>query len=122
MDEYTGPERRVVNQERRASDEALLLLIPQIHEKIDRIEAALQKHMTDDSIKIAEEIKVLMDNAFPFGDPHGHRAAHEASIRRAEARTEFWKKMTFELSRWGLFGFLGWAAVNLWRVFVEGPK
>ena len=110
---YSGPERR--------SEEALLSLVTQIHEKVEKMQSALQQHMTEDSVKLANELRQLMDNAFPFGDPHGHRAAHEASIRRAEARFEFWKKMSFELSKWGLFGFLGWAALQLWNAFLHGP-
>lgn len=103
-------------------DDALLLLIKQVHEKIDRMELALNQHMTDEPVKIAEEIKELMDKAFPYGDPNGHRAHHEALILKAEQRAEFWKKMTFEISKWGLFGFMGWAAVALWKSFLMGPK
>lgn len=111
---YSGPERR--------NQDAVLLLIQQVHEKIDRMELALHQHMTEEPVKIAEEIKELMDKAFPFGDPNGHRSHHEALIQKAESRAEFWKKMTFELSRWGLIGFLGWAAVSLWKAFLIGPK
>lgn len=112
---YTGPERRA------PTEDALLSLVTQVHEKVDKMQAALHQHMTEDSLKLANELRQLMDNAFPFGDPHGHRSAHEASIRKAEARAEFWKKMTFELSKWGLFGFLGWAAFHLWNAFLHGP-
>ena len=111
---YSGPERR--------SEDALLLLIKQVHEKIDRMESALTAHLTDEPVRIAEEIKTLMEKAFPFGDPHGHRTHHEALIQKAEQRAEFWKKMSFELSRWGLLGFVGWVLYSLWKSFLLGPK
>ncbi len=59
---------------------------------------------------------------FPGDDPAGHRAYHEAVIRRIEARAAFWQKLTFELVKYGVLGFLGWSAFALWQAFLRGPK
>ena len=83
---------------------------------------AINAHMVQQSKDQKAELEAAMIRAFPDGDPEGHRRHHEAVIRAAEARAEFWSKMRFELIRWGLFGFLGWAAVQLWLGFINGPK
>lgn len=51
----------------------------------------------------------------------GHRDYHETLIEQAKARTAFWRKLTFELAKWGLLGFLGWAVFQLWVAFLHGP-
>ena len=65
--------------------------------------------------------------AFPkdshTGEPDydGHRSAHEQFIAESKARTEFWKKMHFELVKWGLLGFLGWLLVQVvWPALAKG--
>lgn len=51
----------------------------------------------------------------------GHAAAHRAWIDAQRARRDFWQKMTFELTKWGLLGFLGWLLVQvLWPAIVKG--
>jgi hypothetical protein len=54
-------------------------------------------------------------------DTSGHRSYHEALIEQAKNRTDFWRKMTFELTKYGLIGFAVWAAIQLWAAFVKGP-
>jgi len=60
-------------------------------------------------------------SAFPGGDPAGHCDWHQAEIDRIRARKEFWMKMTFELAKWGLIGFLGWVFIQLWHGALQGP-
>ena len=60
-------------------------------------------------------------SAFPGGDPLGHCDWHQAEIDRIRARKEFWMKMTFELAKWGLIGFLGWVFIQLWHGALQGP-
>lgn len=53
----------------------------------------------------------------PLGGPDlvGHRGYHDDIIETLRARREFWQKMSFELTKWGLIGFLGWfTVVVLW--------
>jgi len=60
--------------------------------------------------------------AFPDDDPDGHRSAHEAWIKKADASAKFWTDLRASVVKWGLFGILGFATVATWRAFLEGPK
>lgn len=102
-EEYTGPERRKEPRERSSK---LFLAIEALACRMDDFGGKLDR----------------FSKAFPNDDPDGHRRFHEAEIRRAEARAEFWEKMRFEVVKWGLFGFLGWAAYQLWIAFIHGPQ
>lgn len=63
----------------------------------------------------------LLAKGFPNDDPAGHRMAHEALISAAEARRDFWQKLRFELAKYGLIGFAGWALYALWGAVLHGP-
>jgi hypothetical protein len=107
--------------ERRETDTAAVIqLITEIHKDVKDLDKKLSKHMVEETSELAQEIALLMTKAFPDGDPSGHKAAHEAWIHKAEASAAFWEKMKFEITRWGLIGFLGWAAVALWKSFLAG--
>ena len=99
-------------------DAATLFLIRQVYDKIHEMDSKLTTHITDETLILAEEIAKLMNSAFPAADPDGHRLYHEAQMRAAEDRADFWKKMRFEIAKYGLLGFLGWAvgviAVAVW--------
>lgn len=102
--------------DRRAPD-ALLLLVQQVHDN----QLVLEKKVADVPSEMAKALATLMADAFPEGDPDGHRKHHEAVIKAAEEKAEFWKKMRLAISQWGLIGFLGWAAYALWAAFLQGP-
>jgi len=115
--------------ERRAAPPELLMLVQQIHESQMQLQASqdalndkLTAHMTEEAQELASAIERLMSDAFPAGDPAGHKRYHEAFIQQAEDKAEFWKKMRLELAKWGLLGFLGWAVVTLWQAFLHGPS
>ena len=105
--------------DRRVEHDATILLLRVVHDKIEKMDEKLTAHITDETLTLAAEIAHLMNKSFPQGDPEGHRAYHEASIKRAEANAEFWSKMRFEISKWGLIGFSGWfigmIAVSVWK-------
>lgn len=61
-------------------------------------------------------------SAFPGGDAKAHCEYHQLLIDAARDRSEFWKKMRYDLTRWGLFGFLVWGLYALWKAFLLGPK
>jgi hypothetical protein len=107
--------------DRRATSQEMLEIIKQIHDNQLALDAKLTHHMTNETDELAQAITRLMTDAFPEGDPSGHRRHHELVIRQAEARAVFWQKMVFEIARWGLIGFLGWAAYALWQQFLHGP-
>lgn len=75
--------------------------------------------LLDEKIKTGnEELRKLIFSGFPDDNPVSHRLAHEATMRQIEARAQFWEKLRFEIVRYGLLGFIGWAAINGWRSFV----
>jgi hypothetical protein len=105
-----------------------MVMVQQIHDSQMAISEShqvlndkLSKHMTEETHELAQAITNLMAAAFPEGDPGGHRRHHELVIQKEEERVEFWKKMRYELAKWGLIGFAGWAIGYLWMGFLQGP-
>lgn len=84
------------------------------------VNEALSKHKTEVISHFDGKVEELMDlikSAFPHGDPHGHRMAHEAQIKN----TAFWDRVKASLAEKLAFGvvsgglvFLGMAA---WEAF-----
>ena len=109
--------------ERRSLDiGALVHLITDLHADVKELDKKLIQHMNDETSVLAAEVASLMAKAFPEGDPDGHRRHHELVIEQAENRAKFWSKMTFELAKWGLVGFLGWLVLLVWQALVKGPR
>lgn len=113
--------------ERRANDairdnSVILLLMQQVHDKIEAMDKRLTQHMTDETLTLAEEIAALMSKAFPQGDPAGHRLEHELRMQAAKDRADFWKKLRDEIMTKGILGLLALAAVWIWAGFLRGPK
>lgn len=111
-------------QEAGMAEGVLFDLVSQQTAKLDTIATAVQTtaaelraHTDGETARIA-----AIAAGFPDSDPVGHRRYHEAEIRRAEERAQFWGKLRLELTKWGLLGFLGWVAVTLWHEFIKGPK
>lgn len=99
-------------------------LLAQQNQKLDDLNEAvrdtaneLRAHADGETARIA-----AIADGFPDGDPDGHRRYHEAEIKRIERRADFWQKMRLELAKWGLIGFIGWAAVALWQQALKGPQ
>lgn len=93
---------------------------------IDRLDVLLEKigdneHVLSEHIKEEHRVFASIQQGFPSGDLHGHRSWHEEQIDVLRARKEFWRKMTVELVKWGLLGFLAWATVHLWQSALKGP-
>lgn len=117
----------MTTEARRTSDPVLAEVLAMVTE----VNGILKSHMHDhDTNHAALETKLTKmhdeitgaTSGFPGQDPDAHRAWHEAEMQRIKDRAEFWKKMTYELSRYGLLGFLGWAGYALWKAFLMGPK
>lgn len=89
---------------------------------VTALDSRLSKHMTDETLELAEAIAAIMNKSFPEGDPHGHRRHHELSIKAAEDKAAFWKKMRDEVAKYGLIGIVGWLAFVAWAAFVKGPR
>jgi hypothetical protein len=84
--------------------------------------ATLTAHIETEPEEWAALLTTMTECAFPDGDPEGHRKYHEETIKALEARSEFWKKMLFEVTKYGLFGVLGWLAYTVWVAFLNGPQ
>ena len=82
----------------------------------------LTDHIAIEPEEWAELLKATLDSAFPGGDAEGHRRYHEETINVIEARSKFWKQMLFEVTKYGLFGVLGWLAYTVWVAFLHGPQ
>jgi hypothetical protein len=54
---------------------------------------------------IAREEQQRLD-AFPNGDVHGHRAAHEAMIEAKQAEAQFWRELKIDVAKKGVWGIL----------------
>jgi hypothetical protein len=109
-------------QDRRSVTTAeLILLIEQIQANQMTLNDRLTQHMTSETHELAEAITSLMKEAFPDGDPDGHRRRHELELEVLKDKAEFWKKMRLALAQWGLLGFIGWIAITAWNAFLLGP-
>jgi len=122
LEDRRQPHPTAYTPDRRVTDMASIVgLVTEIHKDVKLLDAKLSQHMIDETSELAQEIAKLMRDAFPAGDALGHKAAHEAWIKQTEASAEFWTKMRFELTRWGLFGFIAWAFYALWKAALLGP-
>lgn len=124
MREYMQEKSSWDGAERRREQDMLFDLIAQQNQKLDDLTEVvrdtaheLRAHAEGETIRIA-----AIAAGFPDSDPDGHRRYHEAEIKRIERRADFWQKMRLELAKWGLIGFIGWAAVALWQQALKGPQ
>ena len=89
-----------------------------IEQQLSSLTASIVSYM-DKQTDIAVAFPKHPDTGEP--DYAGHCSAHDQFIAESKARTEFWKKMRFELVKWGLLGFLGWLLIQvLWPALVKG--
>lgn len=86
-------------------------------------EAIARAHESADKAReeVKSAVREAMAEAFPGGDPDGHRRHHEAVIKAAEQRAEFWQTMRKEIGKWGLISLAGFLAMAAWRAFLKGP-
>ena len=99
----------------------MLELVKTIQSDVNSMRETLKTHIETEPKEWASVLAELMQKSFPEGDPEGHRRFHEASIKKAEDSAVFWGKMRYEITRYGVFGFLGWASYQLWLAFLHGP-
>ena len=85
MSEYIGPERRAAS----LTEDRVALMIEQA------VQAALKSHEQHLTLHMDKQFALLRQTfaeAFPNGDPHGHRIAHEKAIKNAS----WWDKIKGE--------------------------
>lgn len=74
---------------------------------------ALEAHTNDEMPKIKQlveeamvETKTALLNAFPAGDVHAHRVAHEQMMKAAAAEREFWDDLKKDVAKKSIWGIL----------------
>lgn len=106
MTDYSGPERR---QAALTEDRVALM----IQEAVSKALAAHEQHLTLHMDRQFASLKQTFADAFPGGDPHGHRLAHEKQIRTAswwdKAKSDAFSKLT-AAGAWAIVAFLAVAA------------
>ena len=106
MTDYSGPERR---QAALTEDKVALM----IQEAVSKALAAHEQHLTLHMDRQFASLKQTFADAFPGGDPHGHRLAHEKQIRTAtwwdKAKSDAFSKLT-AAGAWAIVAFLAVAA------------
>ena len=110
---YSGEDRRQVID--------AFALVKQMHDDVKELTETLRAHILNEPGEIAQAITDAISKGFPDGDADGHRKAHEAQMTAITARAEFWKKMAFEVTKYGLFGVVSWLAYTVWVGFLQGP-
>jgi hypothetical protein len=109
-------------ERRHDASAALVHLVEALTQQVHEMREELRTNLEGLEATRKEVIDQLLEEAFPGGDHKTHRKYHESLIQAAVEKAAFWKKMQEELTKWGLFGFLGWAFVALWSHFLQGPK
>lgn len=92
----------------------LLEMVKQVHAGQKSLEAKLTSHMVVETNDLAVAIAKLMKDAFPEGDPDGHRRHHELVIQREEERAKFWQEMRIAGAKWMGIGVLGLLVMLVW--------
>jgi hypothetical protein len=115
---YAGEERRQARTMCPAAPsvseaQISLMIEEEIERRMSKFEDRMLLHM---DAKFAQMHKLITD-AFPQGDPHGHRAYHELQMKQADG----WDKIKAEILSKFLTGSLwiaaGWLAFVVWQAF-----
>jgi len=70
--------------------------------RVDSNERKFETHLLEER----ERIDRILSDAFPNGDPNGHRKAHEIMIQSETERAKFYSDLRNELFRRGIFWIL----------------
>lgn len=121
MDEqYIGPERRRHDPMKMEVSEAQIALMveEEVERRVSKMEEKLLLHM---DTRFAQLHKLITD-AFPNGDPHGHRMFHEKSIKDADAWARIRGEVLSKFLTSGLWVAAAWLAFAVWQSFKESVK
>jgi hypothetical protein len=107
---YEGPERRGT----AITEDKVALMIEQA------VGAALrshEQHLLQHIDKQFAQLKQTFADAFPGGDPHGHRMAHEKAIRDATGWEKIKADVVSKFLTGGLWVAAGWLLFLVWESF-----
>lgn len=77
------------------------------------IEASVETALTRFDQKLNEQTKNFVMSAFPEGDLHGHRLAHEKMIERAKKCRTWKEEMWGRITTVSLMAAVGWLVLAL---------
>jgi hypothetical protein len=116
---YSGPERRNLTRMPEALEAQIALMVEEeVERRLSKLEERLMMHM---DTKFAQLHRLITD-AFPNGDPHGHRAYHELQIKQADGWDKIKGEVVSKFLTGGLWIAAGWLAFAVWQAFKEGVK
>lgn len=105
---YDGPERR----DAALTEDRVKLMIS---EAVQQALASHEQHLTRHMDQQFAMLRQTFSEAFPGGDPHGHRLAHERFI----ANASWWEKIKADaagkLATAGIWAFLLFLAAAGWE-------
>lgn len=105
---YEGPERR---GSAITEDKVALMIERAVGTALRTHEQHLLLHMD----KQFEELKSTFAQAFPGGDPHGHRIAHEKAIKNATGWDKIKADVVGKFLTGGLWVAAGWLLFSVWE-------
>ena len=111
----------LTQQDVRKTDKQIVELIRQMFVELRQIREESKIMRQDLHLHIQDE-KAVITHAFPNGDADGHRAAHDAWIRKAEAQAKLYEGLKESAAKWGLVGVLGMLASAVWYYFLSKVK
>ena len=91
------------------NEEYLTLVIEKtVSTAIEKYEGKLHEHV-DERVAMIQQSFV---SAFPGGDPHGHRMAHEKYIDRARKCATFKEQFWGHFTLYGAIATIGWLTIT----------
>ena len=105
---YTGPERRL---NALTEDRVQLMIQGAVKQALDSHEQHLVAHMDQQFASLRQTFA----EAFPGGDPHGHRLAHEKAIANATWWDKTKSDAVSKITAAGLWAVVVFLAVAAWE-------
>ena len=105
---YDGPERR----DSALTEDRVKLMIS---EAVQQALASHEQHLTLHMDRQFAALKQTFAEAFPGGDPHGHRIAHEKAIRNATGWDKLKAEVAGKVLTAGVWVAIAWTALALWE-------
>lgn len=108
--------------ERRAdhvtTDRVALMIEEAMAEALQKHEGRMIMHF---DVKFGQLHRLVAD-AFPDGDPHGHRMFHERQIKDAEGWHAIKRELITKVATGGVWVAAGWLLLAAWQAFKESVK
>jgi hypothetical protein len=118
--QYEGPDRRASRTMCPAAPsvseaQIALMIEEEIERRMSKFEDRMLLHM---DAKFAQMHKLITD-AFPAGDPHGHRAYHELQIKQADGWDKIKGDILSKFLTGGLWLAAGYLDFAVWQAFKQ---